>query len=173
MNKFFNDFSTDNAYGTLQEVYTNYNYNRYELEWDEYLPIPIAKRHAVNINLKGGFIDKKVDDFFNFFAGGLPGLKGYPFYSIEGRKLVAASITYRFPLFNKQFSLLNLTFDKLYGGLFFELGDAFNWNSYEPIKPKKDVGVSLRWSIFSFYGFPTAVFFNTAYGLDNISVTRE
>ena len=66
-----------------------------------------------------------------------------------------------------------MTFDKLYGGLFFELGDAFNWNSYEPIKPKKDVGVSLRWSIFSFYGFPTAVFFNTAYGLDNISVTRE
>lgn len=173
-NKFFSDFSTDNAYGTLQEVYTNYNYNRIEVDWNEHIPMPFGRRHALTLRFRGGFIDKPIDNFFNFFAGGLPGLKGYPYYSIEGRKLLSSSIIYRFPILaQKQFRIAHITFDKLYGGLFFEFADAFDWNSYHPIKPKKDVGLSLRLSLFSFYGFPTAVFFNAAYGLDEVSVTHE
>ena len=173
-NKFFSDFSTDNPYNTLQEVYTNYNYNRLEVNWNEHIPLPIGRRHALTLRFRGGYIDKPIDDFFNFFAGGLPGLKGYPYYSIEGRKLLSAAVIYRFPiLFQKQFRVANLTFDKLYGGLFFEFADAFDWDRFSPIKPKKDVGVSLRLSLFSFYGFPTALYFDAAYGLDKISVYHE
>ena len=100
-------------------------------------------------------------------------MKGYPFYSIEGRKLLSTSLVYRFPIIRKQFRIAHVTFDKLYGGVYFDAGDAFDWNSLKPVKPKKDVGVSLRFSLFSFYGFPTALFCNAAYSLDKINVTHE
>ena len=78
-----------------------------------------------------------------------------------------------FPIFRKQFKVAHVTLDKLYGGLFFDAGDAFDWNNFRPIKPKKDVGLSFRLSLFSFYSFPTAIFFNAAYGLDKIHITHE
>ncbi|MEZ4763143.1 MAG: hypothetical protein R3C26_08080 [Calditrichia bacterium] len=50
-----------------------------------YFKVPFTDRHTLTLRMQGGFIDTKVDSFF-IFGGGLVGLKGYPFYSVEGRR---------------------------------------------------------------------------------------
>ncbi len=168
-NRFFSDFATDNSYGTPQEVYARYNYHRLELNWHEYLPAPWARKHGLGANIHAGWIDRPVDDFFNFFAGGLPGLRGYPYYSIEGRKMLLGRFTYRLPLLTSlQKQLFHLTGDNLYLGAFFDYGHAFNEDKVDLSRFKRDVGASLRLSAFSFYGFPTALSFEAAYGLDRV-----
>jgi hypothetical protein len=169
-NKFFKDFATDNDYGTPQEVYSNYNYNRLELRWNEYVVVPGLKHHALGAELHGGLIDRPVDSFFNFFAGSLPGLRGYPFYSIEGRKLLMGRFSYRFPIFSLwQKRFLNVTMDKMFFGFFFDYGNAFDEDKLKFSLFKKDVGVDLRFALFSFYSLPTALSFQAAYGLDRVS----
>jgi Tol biopolymer transport system component len=166
-NDFFEDFATNNDYGTPQEVYSDYDVNRYELHWNEFTTLPWAKKHALSAEIRAGIVDKQIDSFFHFFAGGMPGLRGYPFYSIEGRKLLVGRFTYRMPIlshFQKRF--LHLTTDKFYVGAFMDYGNAFNASDFDLSSFKKDVGMSLRFSAFSFYGFPTAISLETAYGLD-------
>ncbi len=167
MNDFFDDFATDNEYGTPQEVYTKFNYSRVQLNMHQYYGIPFTSNHALDVNLIGGWIDRPVDSFFNFFAGGLPGLRGYPFYSIEGRKLLVGRFTYRFPIFkNLQKRFLHITTNNLYLGAFVDYGNAFNTDEIKLDDFKKDAGVNLRFAGFSFYGFPTAFEFSSAYSLD-------
>jgi len=168
-NKFFKDFSTDNDYGTPQEIYTDYNYNRLELNWREYYLLPWLHKHAFNVQIHGGWVDRRIDSFFNFFAGGLPGLRGYPFYGIGGRKMLIGRFSYRFPLFSHwQHRLFNVTSDKLYFGGFFDYGNAFDRDQVRFADFKKDAGIDLRFSAFSFYGFPTAISVSAAYGFDKI-----
>lgn len=168
-NQFFDDFATNNDYGTMQEVYARYNYHRVEMDWHEYWPMPWSIKHALTMHFKGGWVDRPVDSFFNFFAGGLPGLRGYPFYSIEGRKLLMGRFTYRFPLTNfKQKKVLHATGDRVYVAAFFDYGNAFDENRVPWKQFKKDLGVDLRISAFSFYGFPTALSLEAAYGLDDV-----
>lgn len=167
MNDFFSDFATDNDWGTPQEVYSPYNYHRLELNWKEYVANPWLRNHALSLNLRGGWVDRPVDTFFNFFAGGLPGLRGYPFYSIEGRKLIVGRAVYRFPLFSHlQKRLFHLTTDKIFLGAFADYGNAFNEDTITLADFKKDVGLDFRFSGFSFYGFPTALELSAAYSLD-------
>ncbi|MDZ7337311.1 MAG: BamA/TamA family outer membrane protein [candidate division KSB1 bacterium] len=173
-NKFFEDFSTDNPYGTVQEKYTPYNYNSLQLDWQEYLRMPLT-RHALGLRVRLGYIDRPVDSFFNFFAGGLDGMRGYSYYSIEGRKMAVSSVTYRFPVARGiKRKILHLTLDKVYGGVFADWGDAFNgaprWSDF-----KRDVGVEVRVEAFSFYGYPTRFWLSAAYGMDrfiNVSTAQ-
>lgn len=167
LNNFFEDFATNNAYGTPQEIYTHYNVNRLELDWSEFMTMPWGRKHSLAAEIRAGYVDRPIDSFFNFFAGGMPGLRGYPFYSIEGRKLLVGRFTYRLPIFaHLQKRLFHLTTDKLYVGAFFDYGSAFNEDKIDLGSFKKDAGLSVRFSLFSFYGFPTALSVESAYGLD-------
>ncbi len=168
-NKFIKDF-TISDYGTWVEVFDNYNYGKLELEWKEYIPLFNNGRHAINFNLQAGWIDRPVHDFFNFYAGGLVGLRGYPFYSIEGGKMIVTRTLYRFPIFNNMhLRLFHILFDKLYLGPFFDYGNAFNEDALDFSKFKKTAGVEVRLDLFSFYNFPTKIFFNAAYGFDEFT----
>lgn len=165
-NFFFRDFSTDNAYGTVVTKYNRYAYYATELDWHEYRSLPIH-RHSLALRFRGGWIDRPVHSFFNFFAGGLPGLKGYPYYSIEGRKLVQTSLTYRLPLWTQMnLSLGIIQLQKLYAGIFAEAGNAFNQDRFDWRLLRKDAGLQLRLQAFSFYAYPTMIFFDVAYGFD-------
>lgn len=169
LNDFFQDYATDNDYGTPQEIYSNYNYHRVEADWTGYLAMPWSHKHALSMNVRGGWIDRPVDSFFNFFAGGMPGLRGYPFYSIEGRKLLIGRFAYRFPVFSHwQKRFFNITTNKLYLGAFMDYGNAFDENKVDFSKFKRDVGMEMRFSAISFYGFPTALALSTAYSLDQV-----
>ncbi len=164
-NKFIKDF-TITDYGTWVEVFDNYNYGKLELDWKEYIPLLNHGRHALNLNLQAGWIDRPIHEFFNFYAGGLVGLRGYPFYSIEGRKMIITRTAYRFPIFNNMnLRLFHIQFDKLYLGAFFDYGNAFD-GAVEFSEFKRTAGAEVRVDLFSFYNFPTKIFFNAAYGLD-------
>ncbi len=163
-NKFLDEFATDRVIGL--EVFEDYNFNRIELNVERYFPVPMTRRHSLSLRLQGGYIDKPVDDFFNFFAGSLVGLKGYSYYSIEGRKMAIGSVTYRMPLVrNLNFQIFNWYLDKIYIGGFYQYGDA--WNDGGPTFEnfKSDVGFQIRLETFSWYMFPTRIFFEAAYPL--------
>ncbi len=168
-NKFIRDFAIT-EFGTWDEVFDNYNYGKLELNWKEFIPLLNNGRHALNLNLQAGWIDRPVHEFFNFYAGGLIGLRGYPFYSIEGRKMIVTRTAYRFPIFNNMnWRLFQLQFDKLYIGAFFDYGNAFDDDALRFSNFKRTAGAELRLDLFSFYNFPTKLFFNAAYGLDEFT----
>jgi len=96
-NDFLVDFDTGKNIGL--EIYENYTFNRFELDWEEYFANPLFKNHAFSVRLQAGYIDRPVDDFFYLWAGGLLGMKGYSYFSIGGTRKFISSFTYRFPLF--------------------------------------------------------------------------
>lgn len=170
-NKFLTGFEVNDAF--LDEVFDNYNYNKFILDWQEHWGLPI-KDHTLNFDIQAGFIDTEVDSFFHFFGGGILGNRGYPFFSIEGRKLVLGRVTYRFPLFrNIGVRLRHFYFDKIFLGLFYDYGNAFNESKIDLERFKSSVGVQLRMDMFSFYSYPTRFFFNAAYGLDKFQVANQ
>jgi WD40 repeat protein len=167
-NKFIEGITINPEHGTLEEVFTTYNYNQFTADWDEYFSLPW--QHGLQLRVKAGYIDKPIDSFFNFFAGGLIGLKGYPYYSIEGRKFSFTSLTYRFKISDKLgLYIPPLQFDKLYAGVFFEYGNAWNDGSVVWSDFKKDIGLQVRADAFAFYNFPMRFFFDAAYGIDEVT----
>lgn len=164
-NKFLDEFATDRVVGL--EIFKNYYYNKFELDVERYFPVPGTRRHSLSFRVQAGYIDQPVDDFFNFFAGSIVGLKGYPYYSIEGRKMAIGTVSYRFPLFrNMNLQLLNFYFDKLYLGGFYQAGDAWNTGSPTWDQVKSDIGLQLRLETFSWYmPAPIRIFFEAAYPL--------
>ncbi len=170
-NKFLRDFKTDTPIDI--EIFENYNYNKFTLDWKEFRELPI-KDHTLNLDIQGGFIDTKVDSFFNFFGGGILGNRGYPYFSIEGRKMLLGRFTYRFPLFRHLgLRLMHMYFDKVFLGVFYDYGNAFNENKLELSNFKSSVGFEIRADSFSFYSFPTRIFFNAAYGLDKFEAENQ
>ncbi|MFQ5583294.1 MAG: hypothetical protein ACE5GL_02525, partial [Calditrichia bacterium] len=156
-NRFLVDFATDRAIGI--EEFADYNFWRLEMNWEEYFTVPLTRRHSLTLRFQGGYIDKNVDDFFNFFAGGLVGLKGYPYYSIEGQYKAIGTVTYRFPLFrNINRQILNVYLNKIYLGAFFQYGNAWTGATHFD-EFLSDVGFQLRLETYSWYLFPTRIFF--------------
>lgn len=166
MNKLFSSGEFD--YGLRPSFDTNY-FNQYSLEWIEYVALPFW-RHSLQLRLYGAAIDRKVDDFFYIYVGGLDYLRGYTYYSIGGRKAVLGSATYRFPVWrniNKQ--LLHLTFRDIYAGAFYEAGTAWNNDKVPTTGYRKTIGGELRVFMGSFYAYPTALEVISAYSLDEFS----
>ncbi len=149
------------------ELFKNYSYNAFELNAEYYFKNPLIESHAFGLYFKSGYIDRSVHSFFNYFAGGIIGLKGYPFYSIEGSRKLIGSMTYRFPIHrNLDLKLGHLQFDKLYAGLFYEYGNAFDGDKIHFSDFKRDVGLELRLDSFSYNLFPTRVFFQAVWPID-------
>lgn len=162
--RFLTDFATDRAVSA--EVYSRFYYTRLTVNFEKYWRVPYSKYHSLTFQFRGGLIDRPVDDFFYFFAGGLIGLKGYPYFSIEGRKMAMGSVYYRFPIKRHiNWQLWNIYFDKLYVAGFYQTGNAWDgaWQGVNDLK--SDVGIQLRLETFSWYFFPTRIFFEAAYPL--------
>jgi Tol biopolymer transport system component len=151
-------------------VYTKYDLPRLELDWDEHLALPFRK-HTLTLSFKGGgILGNPVDEFFDFYGGGMIGMRGYPFYAIGGNKLAMLNLTYRFPIATSlNFRLLQMYFKKLYASAFYDIGDA--WQDQPPPLNhfKRDAGFELRIESYSFSAYPTSIFFSGAYGMDRFS----
>jgi Tol biopolymer transport system component len=167
-NKFNGDGQYEVTPSGLQPVYKDVNITRVELNWKEHLPF-FFKYHTLSFSARGGAIlGPPVDEFFDFYAGGLIGMKGYPFYAIGGNELAVFGVNYRFPLVhNIDLRLFQLYFDKLYASVYADAGYA--WTDFKPRLSdfKKDIGVELRLEAFSYYAYPTRIFLNAAYGFDS------
>ena len=168
----YNDFVDGiklSSYGTLVEIYKPYNLHRFEGEWTEHFGLP--GRAGLTLYGRGGFFTAaeadSVDSFFHFHAGGLPGVRGYPYYSMEGRYLTHGRATLRVPLFRHlDLSLLHLYFDKIYLGVSYDYGGAFLKTAGMRKKLHDSINLQMRMNLSSFYVFPTQIFFNAAYGFD-------
>ncbi len=153
----------------IGEVYDNYSYNQLTLNWEEYIENPLLNNHALTLRVRAGYIDRPVDSFFHLFAGGLIGMKGYSYFSIEGTRKLIATVTYRFPLWqNIDRTLGHIYFDKLYFGIFYDYGNAWTGNDVQLNNFKRDIGFQLRLSTFSYFLFPTRFFAEAVYPLDEI-----
>ena len=154
----------DFIYG-FRPDYTDFNFNQFTVDWREFIPMPWF-RHSIQVRMYGSFIDRRVDDFFWVYIGGMDGIRGYTFYSIGGRQGALASGTYRFPILRNIGRQLSwLTFRDVYGGVFFEAGHA--WENHFKINDlKKSVGLELRLLLGSYYSYPTAINFVAARSLD-------
>lgn len=170
----FNKFNSEGEYevkdGMLLPKYNRFKFHRLELKWKEYIKLPIRK-HSFGIELNSGsIIGPPVDNFFDFYIGGLTGMKGYPFYSLGGNEYFHTNLTYRFPIFTKiDFRILHIYFDKLYGSFYGDIGSAWTGGKLKDVKFKRDAGFELRLESFSWYSFPTRVFFNASYGFDKFT----
>jgi len=115
-------------------------------------------------------LGKPVDPFYDFYVGGLIGMRGYPYFSMGGGRLAHANLTYRFPLITKIDTRISpLYLDKLYFSVFGDIGDAWNGTAPQFNKLKKDIGAELRLQAFTSYVFPTSIFFSAAYGTDSFT----
>ncbi len=151
-------------------VYNHYNF--IQAEFLNYFAIPLFRDDdALATKLHVGYIfGPTVDNFFDFYAGGLIGMRGYPFYAIGGNRLLTFDLAYRYPLFrdvDKQ--LLQFYLSDVYLSGFGDVGDCWD-GSITGTQFRRDVGSELRMSGFSFYSFPTAIFFDACYGLDKFTI---
>lgn len=166
-NKFNGDGEYEITSTGLSPVYKDVNFVRAEVHWKEHLPF-LFRNHTLSLSMRGGSIlGPPVDEFFDFYAGGLIGMKGYPFYAIGGNELATFGLEYRFPLVhNIDLRVAQLYFDKLYASVYADAGYA--WTDFRPRwkDMKKDIGVELRLEAFSYYAYPTRIFLNASYGFD-------
>lgn len=172
IDKFNPEGEFDFSSGLPVPQYQRFVLHRGELQWNEHLALP-WERHTLTVGLRtAGIIGKTADSFFDDYAGGVLGMKGYPFYALGGNTIGTASLIYRFPLASKlNFRVLQFYFTKLYGSVFYDLGNAWT-GSVPPLKDwKTDAGFEFRLESFSFYAYPTRFFFSGAYGFNRFQKT--
>ncbi|MDM7926202.1 MAG: hypothetical protein QUS35_09315 [bacterium] len=164
-NRFMTGFNANSDYGFLTETYRKHDYFQFLADWSETIPLPV-RDCGLGWHVQTGAIDRSVDSFYNLFGGGLDGMRGYSFYSIEGRKLLRLGLRMSFPILPRlNTSAAWLHFRGLYGAVYADAGDA--WSGGSP-DWKRDAGGQLRLGAFSFHGLPTAFFCDAAYGFDRI-----
>jgi len=152
--------------GLLKPKFGHFNFHRLELNTRFYFPL--WSDHTLTAQFRAGTIlGPEVPAFFNFFLGGLIGMKAYPFYAIEGNDLAWIHFAYRFPLardIDVKFGHLYL--DKIFLSINFDVGNAWTGEALKFEGTKKGIGAELRIHMNSYYLFPTDLFFNASYGLD-------
>jgi outer membrane protein assembly factor BamA len=173
-NKFNPDAQYDDDKGILVAIYQPVKFHRLELGWREHVKLP-GWKHTLSAHLRGGTIfGPPVDNFFNFYIGGLMGMKGYSFYSLGGNEFTMANLTYRFPLLEHiDTRILHVIFNNLYGAVYGDIGSAWSGGGPKYQKFKRDAGAELRLEAFSYYAFPTRIFVNATYGFDRFTFTSD
>ena len=155
-NDFMEGIAINEDYGTYGSILKPNNTSRFDLnfKWFNYLEkYDISIENSVRLAFIG---NKDADDFFYFFGGGMPGLKGYTFYDedLTGWGLATTSIYFRKLIFKDQFLSIKdfIGFNKLSIGLVAQYGEAI-----PNYIPKFSSGIEVRAKGFLFYGYPAAV----------------
>ncbi|MDP6338967.1 MAG: hypothetical protein QF842_01395 [Candidatus Marinimicrobia bacterium] len=144
--------------GTLISKFNKHNFVQSDIRGKYLWEIPKTNRWTVSIGGQAGWISNaSADSFFHFFAGGMPGLKGYPFYSLEGTNMVIGELGLRIPIFREKhipmgwFTLQHSTI-----GLVGQMGDAWN-RDQSKFSAKSSAGIEFRLAGYSFYNYPTSI----------------
>jgi hypothetical protein len=155
--------------GTLLEDFSPNHTGKLEMIGIYNLEIPNTNDWMLSTKTSIAYLtNSKVDSFFHFFAGGLPGLKGYPFYSIEGTKKTIETVSLRIPMAkNYHIPIGFFTFQNSSLGIIYSLGDA--WRKNNGIEWKQSAGIELRLNGFSFYNYPTAISMEIHRGLNSFT----
>jgi len=173
--KYNNDGNYEVENGILVPQYNNYSFFKTEFDWKEHISLN-KLNHTLSGRIKAGSVlGKEVPNFFDYYVGGLVGMKGYPFYAIGGNTSYWMHLEYRLPIFkniDNRFGPWYL--DKIFMSVYADVGDAWTGKFAGMDASRKAAGAEIRVKMNSFYLFPTAIFFNMAYGFDKFStVVRE
>ncbi len=171
-NDFMEGIALNEDYGTYGSVLKPNNTGRFDLNltrydyFDKYL---ISLEN--NVRVASLFNNEKdIDDFFYFFGGGLPGLKGYTFYDVDltGKGIINHSIYFRKLFILSQFLAIKdyIGFNKLSLGFVFQYGGEFPAINI----PKLSSGFEIRSKGFLFYGYPAAITFEQHYPISSESI---
>ena len=171
MNRYNNEGNYEVEDGVLKPLYNDYDFHRVELNWRE--NIETVKGHTLTARMRAGSIlGPTVPDFFDFYLGGLTGMRAYPFYAVSGNEIGWLNLTYRLPLFrNIDTRVGHLYFDKIYLSVHGDFGNAWNGEIPSLDTFKKGAGFEVRVKMNSFYLFPTSLFFNASYSFDKFTST--
>jgi Tol biopolymer transport system component len=152
--------------GVLKPSYGLFNFHRLELNSKIYLPL--WSDHTLTTQFRiGSIIGPRQPDFFDFYLGGLIGMKAYPFYAVSGNEVGWLNLTYRIPLFrNIDARAGHLYLDKIFFSVYGDFGNAWTGKFPRPKEFKKGAGAELRVQMNSYYLFPTSIFINASYGFD-------
>lgn len=156
--------------GTVTTNFEKRNLPKFYGTWSEAIGL-FNNKHSLTLKLTGATIfGPPVESFYDFYATGLPGMKGYPFYSLGGGRMAVANLTYRIPLFsNIDTRISPLYLDKLYFSIYGDYGNAWDGKATKLNQFKSDIGAQLRLQAFSYYVFPTSFFVDAAYGFNKFS----
>lgn len=168
-NRYNNESNFEVVDGILKPLYNDFNFHRLELNWKEYFDL--GSKNTLTLQFRTGTIlGPEVPDFFDFYLGGLIGMKSYPFYAVSGNEVGWLNLTYRFPLLTDIDTRLgHLYIDKVYLSVYGDFGNAWNGKFPSLSEFKKGVGAEIRIKMNSFYLFPTSIFFNAAYSFDKFT----
>jgi Tol biopolymer transport system component len=165
-----NKFNSEGEYivedGVLKPQYNDYDFHRLEL--NSKLHFPLWAKHTLTAQLRGGTIlGPAVPEFFDFYLGGLIGMKAYPFYAVSGNEVAWLNLTYRFPLFtNIDTRAGHIYIHKIFFSVYGDFGNAWTGDFPKLDTFKKGAGAEVRVQMNSYYLFPTSLFFNASYGFD-------
>lgn len=147
-------------FATIKPVFKPSNTLRLTLKARKFMALVPSRRIGLEYGGQLGILSNtEVDDFFYFFGGGPPGLRGYTYYdsTAQGTNLMIHSLTLRLPLFIEQhISVGQLTLQNASIGLVYQVGDGFN-GSWINHRYKQSAGLELRLSGYNFYVFPFAI----------------
>ena len=163
-------FITD--YGTLGSKYMSNNTVRLLVNFEQHFSIGKKRRlRGTYAGQLGWLSNQDIDSFFQFFGGGLPGLKGYTYYdsTAQGNNLFIHTLTTRIPIMlEKHIPFGPVIWQNASIGLIGQVGDAFegNWVKH---KYKRSAGLELRLSGQNFYVYPLALGYEIHKPLDGSS----
>ncbi len=154
-NNFIEGLNLSDA-GTIVPEFRKHNdLIRFEGEGSYHWEIPKTNRWTLSFKSIAGWMNNtEADSFFNFFGGGMIGLRGYPFYSIEGNRMAIGSLAFRIPLVRQEHIKLGwFTLQNSAIGLIVQGGDAWS----DSFAMKTSLGFQWRFNGYSFYNFPTGI----------------
>ena len=163
-NQFMDGFAVSEEYSTFGANFEPHNTYRLTAAAERHFTLNKEKKIVASISgTGGGLSNPDVDDFFHFFGGGLPGMKGYTFYeeSLTGPYYFVGTAALRIPLFLEQnYTLGQFNFQNLSMGGIFQFGSAIQDSFTEIIDDdhyKLSAGLECRLHGFSFYSYPSAI----------------
>jgi Tol biopolymer transport system component len=170
INKFLVDFNLEQSIDI--EVYKTYQFSSMELDYKEYLPLS-PYGDALTLGVRAAGLTENPDDFYYHFAGGLAGMKGYSYFSMQGSRIAIGSATWRRPLIKDMSVRIGpWYFTQLYGAVRFDYGNAWEHGRLPLDDFKKDIDLELRLDAFSWYNYPTRIAMHAAYGFDKFEGSR-
>ena len=163
-NQFMDGFAVSEEYSTFGANFEPHNTYRLTAAAERHFTLNKEKKIVASISgTGGGLSNPDVDDFFHFFGGGLPGIKGYTFYeeSLTGPYYFVGTAALRIPLFLEQnYTLGQFNFQNLSMGGIFQFGSAIQDSFTEIIDDdhyKLSAGLECRLHGFSFFSYPSAI----------------
>jgi len=163
-NQFMDGFAVSEEYSTFGANFVSHNTARITAEAERHFTLNKEKKIVASISGIGGVLSEPdVDDFFHFFGGGLPGIKGYTFYeeTLTGPYYFVGTAALRLPLFiEKNYTWAQFNMQNLSVGSILQFGSAIQNSLSEIIEDdhyKLSTGLECRLHGFSFYSYPSAI----------------